>query len=69
MYDQTVEEIEFLDHPAYSIKFHLATVTVLRDASNLFGRFLEMKKSLYLNSFILLGTQFIPTHNNYQPDT
>ena len=45
MYDQTEEGIELLDHPAYSMQYHPETTPGSRDASDLFGRFLEMMKS------------------------
>ena len=45
LYDQTVEGIEFLDHPAYSVQYHPEAAPGPRDASYLFGRFLEMMKS------------------------
>ena len=45
MYDQTVEGIELLDHPAYSMQYHPETALDSRDALNLFGQFLEMMKS------------------------
>ena len=43
--DQTVEGIESLDHPAYSMQYHPETAPDSRDASYLFGRFLEKMKS------------------------
>ena len=45
LYDQTVEGIESLDHPAYSVQYHPEAAPGPRDASYLFGRFLEMMKS------------------------
>ena len=45
LYDQTVEGIEFHDHPAYSVQYHPETALGSRDASYLFGRFLEMMKN------------------------
>ena len=45
LYDQTVERIGLLDQPAYSMQYHPETAPGSRDASYLFGRFLEMMKS------------------------
>ena len=45
LYDQTVEGIDSLDHPAYSMQYHPETAQDSRDASYLFGRFLEKMKS------------------------
>ncbi len=45
MYDQTVEGIELLDNPAYSMQYHPETAPGSRDASYLFGRFLEVIQS------------------------
>ena len=45
LYDQTVEGIESLDYPAYSVQYHPEAAPGPRDASYLFGRFLEMMKS------------------------
>ena len=45
LYDQTLKGIELLDHPAYSMQYHPETVPGSRDASYLFGRFLEMMKN------------------------
>ena len=45
IYGQTVEGIELLDHPAYSMQYHPETSPGSRDTSYLFGRFLEMMKS------------------------
>ena len=42
--DQTVEGIESLDHQAYSVQYHPEAAPGPRDASYLFGRFLEMLK-------------------------
>ena len=43
--DQTVEGLESLIHPAYSVQYHPEAAPGPRDASYLFGRFLEMLKS------------------------
>ena len=45
LYDQTIEGIGLLDHPAYSMQYHPETAPGSRDAWYLFGRFLEMMKS------------------------
>ena len=45
LYDQTVEGIESLDYTAYSVQYHPEAAPGPRDASYLFGRFLEMMKS------------------------
>jgi carbamoyl-phosphate synthase small subunit len=42
--DQTVEGIESLTHQAYSVQYHPEAAPGPRDASYLFGRFLEMLK-------------------------
>ena len=44
-YDQTVEGIELLDHSAYSVQYHPEIARGSRDASYMFGRFLEKMKS------------------------
>ena len=46
-YDQTVDGIELIDHPAYSMQYHPETVLGSRDASYMFGRFLEKMKIWY----------------------
>ncbi len=43
--DQTIEGIESLVHSAYSVQYHPEAAPGPRDASYLFGRFLEMLKS------------------------
>ena len=43
--DQTVEGVESLIHQAYSVQYHPEAAPGPRDASYLFGRFLEMLKS------------------------
>ncbi|MBC8259007.1 MAG: glutamine-hydrolyzing carbamoyl-phosphate synthase small subunit [SAR324 cluster bacterium] len=43
--DQTVEGLESLVHSAYSVQYHPEAAPGPRDASYLFGRFLEMMKS------------------------
>ena len=45
LYDQTIEGIKLLDYPANSMQYHPETALGSRDASYLFGRFLEMMKS------------------------
>jgi len=45
LYDQTLEGIELLDQPAFSMQYHPEIAPGSRDASYLFGRFLEMMKS------------------------
>jgi len=45
LYGQTVEGIELIDHPAYSMQYHPETTPGSKNASYLFGRFLEMVKS------------------------
>ena len=42
--DQTVEGIESLVYPAYSVQYHPEAAPGPRDASYLFGQFLEMLK-------------------------
>ena len=43
--DEIVESTESLNHPAHSIQYHPETALDSRDASYLFGRFLEKMKS------------------------
>jgi len=43
--DQTIEGIESLIHSAYSVQYHPEAAPGPRDASYLFGRFLEMVRS------------------------
>ena len=45
LHDKTVEGIELLDYPAYSMQYHPETALGSRDASYLCGQFLEMMKS------------------------
>ena len=45
LYAQSLDVAELLDHPAYSMQYHLETESGSREGSFLFGRFLEMMES------------------------